>query len=272
MAALALALSRAVASSSAGADWKLVFADEFDGGSTALDANWEFQNGPSGHILCSRWRENAVVSNGVVRLLNRKEQRAGQAWTSGSCWTRRQFKYGYFECRYRYGAATGLNNSFWIMDRLPKGASGKFEIDINEGHYPNEVAMNIHRWSGKHLSHSKKWSAAGRNLATEFHTYGLLWTEQELAWFFDGREIRRETNAFCHAQASVWLSSAIIKWAGEVTDQIDGTAMEVDYVRVYQTQIDSAATPTAPVEYDFHAMLQPVPLTAKWADTNYNIW
>ena len=25
-------------------------------------------------------------------------------------------------------------------------------------------------------------------------------------------------------------------------------------------------------EYDFNAMLQPVPLTAKWADTNYNIW
>lgn len=26
------------------------------------------------------------------------------------------------------------------------------------------------------------------------------------------------------------------------------------------------------VEYDFNAMLQPVPLTAKWADPNYNIW
>jgi hypothetical protein len=32
----------------------------------------------------------------------------------------------------------------------------------------------------------------------------------------------------------VLLSSAIIKWAGPVTDQIEGTAMEVDYVRVYQ--------------------------------------
>lgn len=26
------------------------------------------------------------------------------------------------------------------------------------------------------------------------------------------------------------------------------------------------------VEYDFNAMPQPVPLTAKWGDTNYNIW
>jgi hypothetical protein len=29
---------------------------------------------------------------------------------------------------------------------------------------------------------------------------------------------------------------------------------------------------TNAVEYNFNAMLQPVPLTAKWADTNYNIW
>jgi hypothetical protein len=31
-------------------------------------------------------------------------------------------------------------------------------------------------------------------------------------------------------------------------------------------------TSTAAGDYDFNAMLQPVPLTAKWADTNYNIW
>jgi sucrose-6-phosphate hydrolase SacC (GH32 family) len=29
---------------------------------------------------------------------------------------------------------------------------------------------------------------------------------------------------------------------------------------------------TNAVEYDFNAMIQPVPTTAKWADTNYNIW
>jgi len=28
----------------------------------------------------------------------------------------------------------------------------------------------------------------------------------------------------------------------------------------------------APVEYDFNAMLQPVPVTAKWIDPAYNIW
>ncbi len=214
---------------------RLAWQEEFNGAAAGLDANWDFQNGPSGHILCSRWRANAAVTNGVCRLLNKKETRGGQAWTSASLWTKRTFQYGYFECRYRYGAATGLNNSFWLMTRGgTTNTPGRFEIDINEGHSPNEVNMNIHNWSGQHWAKSKSWKAEGCDLTREWHVYGLEWSATQLVWFFDGQEIRRETNAICHSPAPVLLSSAIIKWAGPVTDQIDGTAMEVDYVRVYQ--------------------------------------
>ena len=135
--------------------WKLVFEDNFDGGDKALDENWTFQNGPSGHILSSRWRENAKLEDGLLKLVGRKETRAGQDWTAASCWSKREFQYGYFECRYRYAAATGTNNSFWIMTRgKPKQ---RFEIDINEGHYPNEVNMNLHNWSGKHWAKGGRW-------------------------------------------------------------------------------------------------------------------
>lgn len=235
LAALCVVLTTcASAAPPAGAEWELVFRDEFDGKAANLDKNWDFQNGPSGHILCSRWRENVVVENGLCRLLNKKEKRGGQEWTSGSMWTKRQFKYGYFEARYRYGAATGLNNSFWIMTRLPKDVPGRFEIDINEGHWPDKVNMNLHNWSGTHWAKSKQWKAAGADLSRDFHVYGLLWDEKELVWYFDGRELRREAHTICRGEAPVWLSSAIMKWAGEVGDKIDGTAMEVDYVRVYQ--------------------------------------
>lgn len=251
-----------------GAEWELVFGDEFKGTTTELDKNWDFQNGPSGHILCSRWRENVVAENGLCRLLNKKENRGGQEWTSGSMWTTRQFRYGYFECRYRYGAATGLNNSFWIMNRLSGGAPGRFELDINEGHSPNLVNMNIHNWSGKHWARSKKWRAEGCDLAKEFHVYGFEWNAKELVWYFDGREIRREPNSVAHGPAPVWLSSAIIKWAGPVTDKIDGTSMDVDYVRVYQRRDAKQAS----VGFDFNAMLRPVPATAKFSDPDYYIW
>jgi hypothetical protein len=46
--------------------------------------------------------------------------------------------------------------------------------------------------------------------------------------------MRSMKNEFCHSPAPVYLSEAIINWAGEVTDSIDGTSMVVDWVRVYQ--------------------------------------
>jgi len=384
------------------ADWKLVWNDEFDYPDAQLDENWESQNGPNNHIICSRWRENAVVSDGILQLINRKETRGGQSWTSGSIWTKRTFKYGYFECRYRYAEASATNNSFWLMTRweAPDPEVGtRFEIDINEGHYPNEVNTNIHNWTditvhpdGKktHPSSHKGFSFGSKpgyslpleipitthklrltststpqfhvrelrvygendrtfpdvmsdtadtdlpglvnhardpevtitaspslldtseaahaadgkiasswvaqasgdrwlqfewpedvtigclqlvngwpdphgnwhglmnnhriqfhdgaawndiatldvtevaNFANDYQTLGLEWDENELVFYHDRKEIRRVKNVFCFSEVPIWLSLAIIKWDGPVTDAVDGTSMKVDYVRYYQ--------------------------------------
>ncbi len=217
--------------------WELVFAEEFDD-AEAAEARWHFQNGPSGHILSSRWRENVEIDGGTARLVNRREQRGGQEWTSGNLWTRRRFTYGYFECRYRYSDASGVNNSFWIFRPISRPArKDQFELDINEGHHPNILNTNIH-WVDDELvrrTRSKRITVE-RPLAKEFHTFGFRWTEQELTWYFEGKEIRREPNSFAHADASVYLSSAVMKWAGPVTEAVDGTSMDVDYVRIWQRQ------------------------------------
>jgi beta-glucanase (GH16 family) len=378
--------------------WQLSWSDEFDYPDSKLEERWISQNSASTHILSSRWRENAVVAGGTLKLINKKEKRGGKDWTSGNIWTREKFQYGYFECRYRYAAADGTNNSFWLMtnDKPPAGRKS-FEIDINEGHYPNEVNTNIHnhsdvimvngkkthptssrsfqfgvrpdvtiqlenpvktkriRFSSNHGGHvhlgefrifnpvdggypdafgpvskntglvnlasatstkittsgflktgtdtsrnladgkpdtrwtsqkeGMKWVEFGfpedrvvggvqflngygktddwkglvsdhrvswhdgsgwvamssfdvkdgaYNFARDFQTYGLDWTEKELVFYLNGKELRREKNVFCHHPSPVWLSLAIIPWAGNITDAIDGTFMEVDHVRIYQ--------------------------------------
>lgn len=140
-----------------GTGWQLVLEEQFDGTNADLDARWEFQNGPSGHILSSRWRENVQLENGILKMIARKEHRAGQDWTAANLWTKQQFKYGYFECRYRYAPATGTNNSFWLMSEKPRTEPGRFEIDINEGHFPYEVNMNLHQHSGTHWAKGGRW-------------------------------------------------------------------------------------------------------------------
>ena len=227
--------------------YQLAWNDEFDYSEIDLDNNWISQNGPNSHILCSRWRENASVKNGLLYLTNKKENKGGQEWTSASIWTKRKFKYGYFECRYKYAAATGTNNSFWLMTTGASPDSGKrFEIDINEGHFPSELNTNIHNHSdvtidsitGKqsHPTSSKSFSflSKGLDLSQEFHIYGLKWTPDSLFYYFDGEIIRSIENEICQSPAPVYLSEAIISWAGKVTDSIDGTSMVVDWVRIYQ--------------------------------------
>ena len=227
--------------------WRLVWKDDFNYKKRSdLLKVWESQNGgdPRPTVLCSRWEENIEVGNGVVRLVNRKESRGGKDWTSGNIWTKRDFQYGYFECRYKYATETGTNNSFWIMTRLndPAPKIGKrFEIDINEGHYPDRVNTAIHNWTditvdsnGKstHPSWGKSFHYENIDFSKEYHLFGLEWTEDELIFYLDRKEIRREKNLFCLSPSPVWLSLAILSWQ-DVTDKIDGTYMEIDYVRVY---------------------------------------
>ncbi len=392
-----------------GKDWAVVFEDNFDYPNAQLDKDWLFQNGSNiGHVLCSRWRENASTADGILKLVAKKEQRGGQDWTAASMWTKKLFKYGYFECRFKYAAATGTNNAFWLMPRskqdLPQDQP-LFEIDINEGHYPDEINLNLHnhsdrykdeksgktlhkawgkticltpyggtaertisldvpivtqkiRFSTEHpeyfhlrkmrvfsknadgfypdiklknipknfshleeYAHSAKiiahsptsqlhshatpenaldpsnytsWITAGGgafleldfgapknvgavqfltgwwnddkyvkfihdfkleyfdgenwvafaelkreeaklvDLSRDFHTYALEWNEDYLIYYFDGKEIHRQKNSFCHWESPVLLSLAVANFSGMVTDKIDGTSMDVDYVKIWQ--------------------------------------
>lgn len=175
------------------------------------------------------------MGDGILKLHANKEKRGGQEWTSASMWTKEKYQYGYFQCRYKNAKAKGTNHSFWLMTQgIPNEKLGRFEIDINEGHDPNRINMNIHNWSGNHWSKSKHKIIEGADLAQTYHVCGLEWNRQELIWYYDGKEIRREKNSICHGPSPVWLSLAIILWGGQLTAAIDGTSMGVDYVRVHQ--------------------------------------
>jgi beta-glucanase (GH16 family) len=70
------------------------------------------------------------------------------------------------------------------------------------------------------------------DFSREYHLFGVDWEEDEIVFYLDRKEIRRVRNEFCHTAAPIRLSSAILR-NGKVTDAVDGTFMEVDYVRVY---------------------------------------
>lgn len=132
----------------------------------------------------------------------------------------------------RAGAATGLNNAFWLSTGGRSTDPVNFEIDITETHYAHTHTMTLHNWSGAHTGSGKAWTAPF-DLSEDYHIYALLWNPEELVWYFDGAEVRRSPTAFCRLPAPVRLSTAVGRFAGRITDALDGTHMDVDWVRVW---------------------------------------
>jgi beta-glucanase (GH16 family) len=214
--------------------WKLTFQDEFN--EKKLDVNkWSVEAGSPGHIQSSRWPENVDVNNGLLRLLTKKENRGGKAWTTGNIWTE-QFRqqYGYFEARLKIGKATGLNNAFWLSTNKDEIKKYTFEIDVTEARYPNRNSITLHQAFGKSRASNLLWLAP-ENLSEDFHVYGLEWTDKEIVWYFDGQEIKRMEHESCHEKTPIRLSSAV---GGGITNALDGTVMEVDWVRVYEKSVN----------------------------------
>lgn len=212
--------------------WELAFSDDFNG--NWLDTNvWRSAQGQSwGKLLSARYPENVAVTNGLLRLITRKEKRGGKEWTSAMLSTTKfRQKYGYWESRYRYAAASGLNQAFW-MNPGTKEKDKSFEIDVNEGHYPTDINSSLHQ-SGL-VSQSKRF-VADYDLAADFHVYAVDWSEREVIYYFDGQEIYRVPNTKAHLEVPVIFATAVLPfWAGPVTDALDGKSMDVDWVRVYQ--------------------------------------
>lgn len=216
-------------------DWNLVWSEDFDN-STEFDEHWNSENSSPSHILSSRWRENVSIENGQMFLHNRKESKGGKEWTSGSVTYKKSVGYGYLECRMKISAAPGINNSFWLYN-WSREHHHSFEIDIVEAQYPSIIRTNIHDngyKDNKNKSQSSKKIENNLNLSEDFHVYGLEWTPKQLKYYFDGRLVRVEENKVCKSTAKLVLGSAVLNWAGTVTDSIDGTEMVVDYVRYFK--------------------------------------
>jgi beta-glucanase (GH16 family) len=225
-----------------GGDWQLVFEDRFD--KPAVDESvWTIDNSVRVRNRLGRWRENVEIKDGHLRLINKVESRNGCVWSSGNLLTKNEWQYGYFEASYRYARAIGINNAFWGFSKNTDNP--QVELNPNEGWYPDIINAHFyihHKKDGKttHLTNGTADGTllgyrAGENLADDFHVIAMEWNEKELIFYFDGREIRRLPNIDSHRPISVWFSTYIGDWCGgKATRAVDGTFMEVDWVRVWQ--------------------------------------
>ena len=241
------------------------FAEEFTGGrGQAFDlSKWtaEIGGGGWGNEELQYYRdtaENARLDgrgNLVITALKLNSASELTCWygkclyTSARLITKKklEFKYGRIEARIKLPEGAGVWPAFWMLgnDIDQAGWPGCGEIDIMEfvGREPSKIYGTVHGpgYSGAN-SIGGSISLTGGVRASDFHVYSVEWSENEIRWFFDGKEYHKFSRTsvptgskwvFDHPFFIILNFAVGGKWPGS-TDQKTTfpQSMLVDYVRV----------------------------------------
>lgn len=245
-------------------DYVLVWADEFEGNGPINTTKWHHQtllpNGDSwynGEIQHYTNRvENSQVSNGTLKIFAKKETFSDQGvtkeYTSARLNSKFAFTYGKVEVRAKLPTGRGTWPAIWTLGQniIEPGAfwSDTFgsviwpacgELDIMEhwGSNQNFIQSAIHTPS----SHGNTVNKGGRvipGVSDEFHLYTMEWTEERMTFSVDGvvhyvydPAVQNAATWPFDANQYLLLNVAVLP---DIDPAFTESAMEIDYVRVYQ--------------------------------------
>mgnify|MGYP000863622185 FL=1 len=241
--------------------YDMVWNDEFDG--TTLDLEkwvYEINGGGGGNNELQYYTDqNTQVSDGTLKITAKREDYNGWDYTSSRITTKNSstFRYGIFEARIKLPPARGTWSAFWMM---PKDSvfgtwpdSGEIDIMEHVGYDNNVVHSTIHTERFNHPIRTQKGRAynALSTITSEFHTYKLEWLPDKLIFSVDDVEFftyNPTSYNFCPTSEE-WpfgkdffmiLNVAVGgDWGGAegIAEQSFPASMEVDYVRVYQSEL-----------------------------------
>lgn len=254
-----------------GKDYVLTFNDEFNGSAlrvndgvgdddiwaTTFSPGWDdlhflAQNNerqyyvdPSRETLTSPFTMVDGKVNIKATQLTEAEQALaqGQQYSSGLLTTQMSFSAtsGYVEMRADMPAQQGFWSSFWM---LPLDGGWTSEIDIAEvlGHDTDTLHTNF--W----IEGEPDSQAVQVDGSDGFHTYGLMWTKNQVQWLYDGQVVRTLDRGLSE-DMFLAISLAVGGFAGSVDGTTDfSDTMKIDYVRVYELENDPHRN--AAIEFD----------------------
>jgi beta-glucanase (GH16 family) len=226
----------------------LVWSDEFNTDGAPDPSKWGYDLGGGGwgnnelEYYTNR-PDNAVISNGTLKITAKKEFFVGSNYTSARLVTngKYSFKYGRMEVRAKLPTGAGLWPAIWTLgaDYATNAWPACGEMDVMEEkgsdinriygtlHYPNHSGAN---------GDGATTVISGAN--TDFHIYALDWTPQAMKISVDGVVFKTVVNnssiPFNHDFFIILNLAVGGSFAGNVDPNFVSSAMEVDYVRVYQ--------------------------------------
>ncbi|HYO09684.1 MAG TPA: PA14 domain-containing protein [Tepidisphaeraceae bacterium] len=230
--------------------WKQIFGDEFEGNTLNpvwhTAQYWNHEHTVVGHGELQAYdASGASVSGGMLHLTARREAAHGMEYVSGLVQTggditvgqepKFSFLHGYMEVRAKLPAGQGLWPAIWMMPASHNDDNGELDVLEVTGDDPSRANFNLHR---NGLNDGHEW--VGPDFSQDFHTFGVDWQADHVAWYVDGVERARTTDPrYISPEAMYPILNVALggDWAGapDATTPFPAT-MDVDYVRVWQQQ------------------------------------
>ena len=155
-------------------------------------------------------------------------------YTSGLLTTQNSFAqtYGYFEIRAELPTGQGVWPAFWL---IPEAQVNADELDVVENVNGGPSVFQTAHWGPTSAPTQSPWYSMVSGLSTGFHTYGLLWTAQDLVWYIDGKAVAEMATPSTMNQPMYMLVNLAIGGVlpGAASSSLSSATMEVDYVHAY---------------------------------------
>jgi beta-glucanase (GH16 family) len=219
---------------------ELTFSDEFEGdkldtktwltnyywGDKLLKDNYTVGN----DLQAYTEKENFEVRNSLLKIITKPQKKEGKVWSPGGFITREfaytsgivntgnsfRQKYGTFTAKIKLGNPAA-KSAFWML-------SEKITPHIDVCRTANgKVVSDLFATPEKRTK-----ASIGGKYANDFYIFTLEWTADKMVWKINDTLVLTQTNDVPQEPMYVLLSGGLDKPVNSMT------AMEIDWVRVYQ--------------------------------------
>jgi beta-glucanase (GH16 family) len=259
----------------------LVWSDEFLINGPVNSTNWFHQtqlpaggnwfNGEVQHY--TNRIDNSFVDNGSLKIVAKKESYTNQAvtkqYTSARLNSKFAYLYGRVDIRAKIPKDAGTWPALWLLGKNVNEDGGFFdaiygttnwpacgEIDILEhgitrSKPDNYIQSAMHTPSSFGNTSDIGGVVVGDNIANNYHIYSMNWSPNQISFLLDGVVYYTYNPAV--KNASTWpfdkeqyflLNIAMGGIAGPIDPSFTQTAMDIDYIRVYQNITPDTQAPT----------------------------
>lgn len=253
--------------------WFYQDGDEFNG-YYIDEGKWQF-GFPWGNVVMSQdlyySKENVSVKDGVASFIAKKEKgtypvyeweikqtylnKNGKKvvegkyevdYTAGLISSRKRYKHGYFELRFKSNEEKGIWPAFWLYGGEPNEEIDFFEL---KGERENQIHLDVHcpngceNYRGGFLNLKKNWGAwlkTKESLNNGWNIVSGEWDQKGVKFFLNGQPIGYFEGNFKTAQTLI-INTSVAKDGEPFNPGPDENtkwpnAFDVDYVRVWSKE------------------------------------